>query len=182
MNEPTIYADNTISQSSQNGQSRLLARIIEPSGIDIAKIDETVLWSKIEDWVVDPSERHWQSQVHFTPTDKLDILTLIQMGDANLTTFDPIERIDDANNSGVRIGSFVACFNREESLRDSVSYTLHDAPASLRHFVADLVPGNYRLFVNGTSLQTLQVTKGDNSAWFETHTSGTLSIALNSIP
>ena len=181
LNEPTI-SGSTISQLSDNNLSRLLTRIIEPSGVTISKVDETTLWSSIEDWVVNASERHWQSQVSFNPTDTLNILVVMQMGGANLTAFDTLESISDINNSGVRIGSKVVCFNSAEELRSSVSYTINSASSPMQHLVGDLTPGSYELQINGITVKSINVTDSDNSAWFESKSMGTVTILLRKRP
>ena len=182
LREPTLNG-TTISQLSENKRSRLLTRILEPAaGVTLTKLDENAsLWSKLDDWVINHAERHWQTRASFT-TDTLNILAVMQMGDASLSTFDTIENLSDANNSGVRIGNQAVCFNHAEALRTTVTYTIHHAVASMRHLIGDLMPGAYRLTINGTPTQTLTVADQDNTAWFETNATGTLTISLNNIP
>ncbi len=180
LHEPTL-SGTTISQLSDNNHSRLLTRLIEPAGVTLTKADEHRLWSGIPDWVVDPSERHWQTQASFT-TDTLNILAVMQMGDAGLGTLDTLESLSDANNSGVRIGDRVVCFNHAEGLRSDMSYTLHHATNPMRHLVGDLTPGAYRLRINGVTTATLTVADKDNTAWFETTATGTITVSLSKTP
>ena len=181
LHEPTL-SGTTISQPSDNNSSRLLTRIIEPAaGVTLTKVDEATLWSGIPNWVVNASERHWQTQASFS-TDTLNILAVMQMGDASLSTLDTLESLSDANNSGVRIGDRVVCFNHAEGLRSDVSYTLHGATAPMRHLVGDLIPGAYRLRIDGVTVETLTVTDEDNTAWFETTATGTITVSLGKTP
>ncbi len=180
LDEPTL-SGNTITQLSGNGRSRLLTRLIEPTDAALSKVDEKVLWSGVDDWVVNASERRWQTQAAFH-TDTLNIFAVMQMGEASLSTFDTLESLSDTRNSGVRIGKRVVCFNRDEGLRSAVDYTVHQAVSPMWHLIGDLVPGAYRLRINGAKADILTVTDKDNTAWFETTTKGTVTIELHKVP
>ncbi|WP_457603343.1 hypothetical protein [Nitratifractor sp.] len=90
------------------------------------------------------------------------------MGDADLENFDPLEHLSSRTNSGVSIGDRVVCFAREERLRSTVRYTLHNTIKGMWHLVTDLKPGRYALYRNGKKIKELKVSKGDNTALFKT--------------
>ena len=181
LQEPVITG-TTVSQLSENNQSRLLQRTLEPTGVNIQKIDETSQWSSIATWVVNASERHWQSVINFNPTDTLNILNVMQIGDANMSRFDTLESLCDTNNSGVRIGSHIVLFNHAEKLRDYTAYTVHNAAATMHHFIGDLIPAIYSVKINGNPIGNITVTSHDNTASFITTRQGDISVSLSKIP
>jgi len=176
LQKPTINGA-TVSQLSQNQNSRLLQRTLEPAGVTIEKVDESSKWSGIPDWVVNSSERHWQSTIDFT-TDTLNIFNVIQIGDANMSQFDTLESLCDSNNSGVRIGNRVVVFNKSEELRSRTTYTIHNATNKMHHLIGDLIAGSYHLKIDGSYVKTVTVNESDNTAWFETSKIGDITISL----
>jgi len=180
LREPTLNG-TTIYQSNPDDTARLLSRIMEPDGITLVKRDESTLWKDIFDWLVNTSERHWQTTFD-TTAQTLNILHVMQAGDANLSTFDTLEHLTGGGNSGVHIGNRVACFNAAEGLRTTVTYTIHYAIAHTWHLVTDLDTGAYHLNLNGTYDRTLTVTDTDYAAWFETNTTGDVNVSLTRIP
>jgi hypothetical protein len=178
--EPTLNG-TTIRQSNPANSARLLSRILEPGSVTLTKRDESSLWSGIPTWVVDSTERHYQTTFD-TTAKSLNILHVMQIGDNTLSTFDTLEHLTGNDNSGVRIGDRVACFHTAEGLRTAATYTVHSAAAHTWHLVTDLVTGTYRLNLNGTYNRTLTVTDTDQAAWFETNTTGDITVSLTQTP
>jgi len=177
LQEPDINGD-TISQLSENKNSRLLHRTIEPTGINIKKIDETSQWSGISEWVINNSERHWQSIIEFNESENLNILNVMQIGDSNMSQFDTLESLCDNNNSGVRIGNWVVLFNKSENLQNKITYSIHNVNSLMYHLIADLTPGIYSLTINGDYIKDVTVKDNDNTAWFSTEIKGDMNISL----
>ncbi len=167
LSEPQIDGD-TVTQLSANGRYKLLQKTLEPESVVIEKVDERRLWRGVPDWVVNRSERHWQSVIDLPVSTHVNVLNVIQMGDADLENFDPLEHLSSRANSGVRIGDRVVCFARKERLRSAVRYTLHNTIKGMWHLVTDLKPGRYALYRNGKKIKELRVSKGDNTALFKT--------------
>ena len=178
LKEPTI-SGNKIVQKSSNNLSQLVTYIVEPSNVNITKIDEKNLWSSIQDWVVNASERHWQSQIDFKSTKSINILAAMQMGDTNLSSIAKLDNLSDSNSSSVRVGNYVVSFNKEESLRSSITYTLNSATDLMYHLITDLTPGIYELKINGTKVKDIIVKNSDNTAWFKTNTAGKVTVLLS---
>ncbi len=177
--EPVING-NTVSQLSANGEHKLLQRTLEPEGITIQKVDEFQLWSSIEDWVVDPSERKWQSVIEIPSTANVNILNVIQIGPASMSDFDLFEHLTGNDNAGVRIGDWVVDFSASESRRNTVAYEVHNSASTMYHLVADMEAGQYELQVGGDSVSVITVKENDNTALFQVNadSSGTCTISL----
>ena len=170
MSEPTITGD-TISQTTTAGNYKLLHKTLEPSNVTINKINEKILWQDVDDWIVNSSQRKWQSYIDFNNTTALNLLNVMQMGDSSMSSFDTMEHIDDSYNSGVKIGQWVVVFNKKEELRDSVTYKVSYSLVSTKtyHFIGDMKEGVYKIKINGTMIKdSYSVSKNDNSIFFET--------------
>jgi len=167
MQQPTINAD-TVKQLSENGNAILLQKTLEPTNVIIHELNETAAWSNIANWVVNTSERHWQSYIDFNNTDDLNILNVLQMGDSNLSNFDTLEHIQTATHSGVHIGNWVIVFSNSETLQNRVNYTLHNSTQNIYHFITDLEEGSYTLSVNGKIQTTIDVSAQSHSIYFQT--------------
>ena len=190
LTEPVING-NTVSQLSADGQNKLLQRTLEPTGISISKVNETTQWNGLDDWIVNASERKWQSVIELPAATRVNILNVIQTGPASMTDFDRLEHLDGSGNSGVRIGDWVICFSPEETLRTAVDYSVSNSSAGMWHLVTDLLPGDYDIMQGAWKITSVQVKEGDNTALFQTstalpvlnihlvrHASGTLSAQL----
>ena len=178
LTEPTITG-NTVSQLSENGHYKLLQRTLEPENAQVTLVNEKDAWQGVEDWIVNESERKWQSVIDLPSSTHTNILNVIQTGSASMNHFDTLEHLKTAQNTGVRIGKWVVCFSPEETLRDVVNYTMSDSQEGMWHFVADLKEGLYTIKVNGQNIGTVSVKKEDNTALFQTDTiADTLSITL----
>ena len=176
---PPSVEGATVTQYSGSGLQKLLHRTLEPEGSTPRVVDESVAWADVPDWKVHPSERRWQTVIDLPVSDRINMLNVMQMGPASMTGFDPLEHIQTGTWSGVRIGDWVVLFSAEEQLASTASYRVADAPAGLHHLVADLVPGSYRVRVNGIDLPPVTVSDGDNSAHFTTESNGpVLSVEL----
>ncbi len=167
LTEPSING-TIVSQLSQNGQHKLLQRTLEPSGITITKIDESLEWGHLADWVINSSERKWQSVLNLPASTYVNILNVIQTGPASLNTFDSLEHLSDTSSSGVRIGDWVVCFSKEEVLRTSVNYSVKESQSGMWHLITDLAPGYYNINAGTDKLKTIEVTGSDNTALFRT--------------
>lgn len=185
MTEPVI-SGSTIIQTTTAGNYKLLHRTLEPTNVVIRKVDEKVLWQGVADWIIDDSERHWQSYIDFNNTADVNILNVMQAGERTMTSFDTLEHINNIDSSGVRIGNWVVVFNKNEALRSYVRYTVHDLPAQSYHFIADLEPGVYTAKIEGTNtikvIDTIASEK-DNSVVFELENtlSGTQTIVVSKL-
>ena len=179
MAEPSIDGD-TVSQLSANGEHKLLQRTLEPSGATIQKIDESVLWSDLDDWIVNASERSWQSVVDIPATTSANILNVMQAGPSSMSHFDTLENLTGGGNAGVRIGDWVVLFSSEEGLRTAVDYDVANNVSGTRHLVADLEAGQYQVSVDGETVSVVVVEDGDNTALFqlEQQSSPTISVTL----
>jgi hypothetical protein len=178
LTEPTI-ADDTVSQLSENGQYKLLQRTLEPENIQINSVDEKIAWQGIDDWIVNDSERRWQSVIDLPSSTHTNILNVIQTGSASMSDFDILEHLKTTYNSGARIGSWVVCFSPEENLRDKVNYAITDSTGDMWHLVADLKEGTYAVYENSHAVGTVTVHPHDNTALFKTQTvANTLNIKL----
>ena len=167
LTEPSILG-NTVSQLSPDGRNRLLQQTLEPAGVTITKVDESVEWSGLPDWIVDTSERKWQSVIEIAPATRINILNALKMGPASMTDFEHLEYLGSADNTGARIENWVVCFSPEETLRREVSYSIHNSEAGMWHLVADLKPGAYRILAGNQTIQNVYVNEGDNTALFQT--------------
>lgn len=182
LTQPSVNG-NTISQLSENGQHKLLSRTLEPASVSIQVVNEHDLWQGLPGWVIDPVEHRWQSVIDLPFTDSVNVLNVMQMGDASLSSFDTLEHIQNTEQSGVRIGDRVVMFSAEEVLLDHVLYTVHNPSAGLKHLVADLSPGTYQVKLNGNVAgQPLTVQQNDNTGYFTSdEVSSTLSVELTLI-
>lgn len=183
MTEPVI-SGNTVSQTTEAGNYRLLHKTLEPGGVTVHKADEKLLWQGVDDWIINASERQWQSYIDFNGTQSLNLLNVMQAGDNTMNAFDTLEHIDDVNSSGVRIGDWVVLFAREEALRSGVSYTVQNLSIVTRHLVCDLEAGRYVVTLNGTELGRFEVTAEDDALLFETPgaLSGANSVSVAKLP
>ena len=170
LTEPTID-ENSVTQLSGDGKEKLIQRTLEPEGMTPVKVNEKELWKSIPDWVVNRSERHWQSVIDLPISDRFNLLNVLQSGPATMESPDPTETIKSPGNIGVRIGKLAVCFADRERLRRQVSYTLHDVPKGTWHLIADLRAGTYRYFVNGKKTGEVRVKAHDNTALFRTKSS-----------
>ena len=166
MAEPSVDGD-TVSQLSANGEHKLLQRTLEPSGATIRKIDESVLWSDLDDWIVNASERSWQSVIDIPAADSANILNVMQAGPSSMSGFDTLEHLTGDGNAGVRIGHWVVLFASEENLRTEVHYDVAESVSGMRHLVADLEAGQYQVSADGQTLSAATVKDGDNTALFQ---------------
>lgn len=167
LTEPQITGI-TVSQLSPNGQHKLLQRTLEPAGVTITKVSESIEWSHLEDWVVNASERKWQSVINLPASTRVNILNVIQTGPSYMAAFDTMQHLSSPTNSGVRIGGWVLSFSPEENLRPSVEYTVQNSAANMWHLIADVQMGIYDVFLNGQKTTTIEVKNGDNTALFQT--------------
>lgn len=178
LQEPTI-SGNMVTQLSQNSNAKLIQKTLEPDNITINKLNESVAWSSIPDWVVDNSQRAWQSYINFAQKDSLNILNLIQTGDASLSNMDSNEHVISNTHSGVHIGNWVVMLSQEEMLQSQVDYTLHNSSVLTYHLIGDLESGDYRLEVDGVNKGTVTVSQSSHCAFFETTTAkSSLHISL----
>ncbi len=178
LTEPLINGD-TVSQLSENAQYKLLQRTLEPENIQINVINEKEAWQGVEDWIVNDTERRWQSVIDLPSSTRTNIFNVIQTGSASMSNFDTLEHLKTTDNSGVRIGNWVVCFSPEENLRDKVSYAITDSSVDMWHLVADLKEGVYGIYENNKAVGTVHVQAQDNTALFRTQTiSDSLSIKL----
>ena len=181
LTEPVVTG-NTVSQLSINGKHKLLQRTLEPSTVIIHKLDETNLWNNREDWIVNASERKWQTVIDLPISTEVNVLNVIQMGDSTMNSFDTLEHIKTPNSSGVRIGEWVVVFASKEVLRSTVTYTINNPTQKTKHLITDLEEGNYQVLVNGAITQMVSVQKNDNTAFFETSlAAGTNNISVSII-
>jgi hypothetical protein len=177
MTEPTLNKD-TVIQYSLNHKYKLMQKTLEPENITLHELNESEAWSNIDDWIIDPSERHYQSYIDFNQTDSVNILNVIQMGDATMQNFDTIEHINNNSSHGVRIGDWVVTFAADENLRTNVEYTIQQKDA-LHHLVCDMEEGSYKLSVNSNFKERLTVDAVSHSAYFELNsTNKATSISL----
>ena len=167
MQRPTINGD-TVLQYSQDNNATLLQKTLEPANVIIHELNETAAWSTVDEWIVNASERHWQSYIDFNNTDTLNILNVLQMGESNLSSFDTLEHITTSTHSGVRIGDWVIILSSDETLHSNVQYSVANSIADMHHFVTDLEEGNYLLRVNNTTQGNIYVDTQSHSATFTT--------------
>jgi len=132
-------------------------------------VDESVEWQDEEEYIVSPDERKWQSVITFPASTSNNILNVLQMGPASMTGFDTLEHLENSENSGVRIGTWVLLFAKEEGLRGSATYSVSNTTANMQHLVADLTPGNYSIMVNNQKIGVVTVEDQDNTALFQTN-------------
>lgn len=179
MTEPVLNG-TTIAQLSANGQHKLLHRTLEPAGCSFTLINETVAWNGIyEDWEVYPEERKWQYLIQPPDGDRVNMLSVMQMGTSGMADFDTMEHIDNSQISGVRLGQWVIVFADEEFLMNFADYTIQNGSGFLNHYVADLQAGNYFLSVNGQTMGGVTVNTDDNTAYFTSDVqAGTCHIEL----
>ena len=169
LKEPTING-NIVTQLSENSQAKLIQKTLEPSNVTIHKLNEKDAWSNVPTWVVDDSQRAWQSYIDFNQTDSLNILNVLQAGDSNLNTMDATEHIQNSYE-GVKIGDWVVLFSADEQLNTTLSYTLHNSKKKLYHLIGDLESGTYAVVVNGTNIGTFTATDSTKSIFFQTDSS-----------
>jgi len=182
LTQPSVNG-TTISQLSENGQHKMLHRTLEPSQAQIQILNEQDLWQAIPLWKVDQSERRWQSVINLPFSDATNVLNVTQTGSESLSEFDTLEHIKNAAQSGVRIGGWVVMFSSEEDLKDHVQYTVQNASAGMKHLVADLKEGSYKIKINGvTRAQQMTVQSNDNTGFFVSpDASSSLKIALTRV-
>lgn len=166
LREPIIQGD-TVEQYSQNAQAKLLQKTLEPLNVNIKKMDEKEAWQDIPEWVVDASQRAWQSYIDINQTNSVNILNVIEMGDTTLSAFDRLEHLQGDNYSGVRIGDWVVNFSIDEALRTAISYSIDNSKNGMYHFISDLEEGDYSLKFNGVEKEILTVSKQSHSLFFQ---------------
>ncbi|WP_456480256.1 hypothetical protein [Nautilia sp.] len=176
LTEPVIR-QNMLLQNSVSGNSRLLHKTVIPSNITVTKVDETDLWKNLPDWKVPPEERKWQSVIDFGARKNLNILNLMQTGGGALNDFDTLEVVENNDSNGLMIGNWAVMFAGDELLRDTVVYTLNNAPVNLNHLVADLKEGEYIVKINGKAVKTAVAAK-DATIYFTTGTAGRVVVEI----
>lgn len=177
LHQPLIQGD-TVSQLSENNNSRLIQKTLEPSGASNHLLDEAAAWSGIEEWVVNEDQRRWQSYIDFNDTQSVNILNLIQLGDAAMSDLDSWEHLEDAAYSGVRIGNWVVNFSSNEILRDAVTYTINPSSTQTHHLVTDMQNGSYTLRVNGVEKNDLVADTESHALYFDTNVSVQTTIVI----
>ncbi|MCC7478722.1 hypothetical protein IT575_09735 [bacterium] len=181
MTAPSLDGD-TISQSSADGSQRLLHRTLEPADCEFSVLDETALFSGVENWQIDSSYRHWQTVIQPQAGASLNMLNVIQMGPASLDSFDAnLEHITGNGNSGVLIGPWCVVYSGGIDLRSSVSFSVAAAQAGGHFLVGDLEPGSYTLSISGEAEQQVEVTEESSCALFSCLDGGSLSISLSKL-
>ena len=173
LSEPIILGD-TVMQYSQNGNYKLIQKTLLPKNITLKKIDESKLWSGVEDWIVDNSQRKWQTIFDINDTINVNILNVIQMGDKTMDSFDKLRLIEDSKNNGVKIGKWVVDFAKDETLRESVEYDINSSATDTYHLICDMKPGTYDLFINGVYLATREVKEEEKAIFFEINSTADL--------
>jgi hypothetical protein len=171
LQEPSIDG-LVVSQLSQNKKYKLLQKTLSPDGVSIKKVDESVLWSGLDDWVVNTSERHWQSIIDINNTTSTNILNVIEMGDATLKDFTNLQSLKSSSNDGVHIGKWSVVFANDEILRDLVEYNISNASDDEYHLIADIKNGDYQVYLNSTPYVQMTISNDDNNTMlFHTTTS-----------
>ncbi len=168
--EPVVTGA-TVSQLSADGKQRLIQRTLEPSGAAPEKIDESMLWNGVADWIVNASERNWQTVIELPVSTSTNVLNVIQMGPASMAAMDTVEHLSGNGRTGARIGDWVVTFAGEESLMDGATYTVGSGGEPLHHLVADLTPGYYDILENGEAAGSVLVLESDNTALFQSNSS-----------
>ncbi len=148
LTKPHIDGD-TVSQFGKSGNYKLIQKTLEPVDVKIKLLDESEEWRDIEDWVVDPSERRWQSVFDINATKNAKILNVIKMGDSSLNNFDEIYRIDDGKSCGTKVDNWLVILSCKESLRDRVDIKFKSSIKDLNFLIADLKEGEYDIKING---------------------------------
>jgi len=177
LTEPII--DNNlkiISQLSKNGKYKLIHKTLEPSNVNLEKINEKNKWIDIPDWVIDYSERKWQTVFKLSGKTSYNILNIIQMRDSTLKSFDVMEHIRGNNNSGVLLGNIIVIFNSKEELREECSYNINTPYEKRTHLIADLKPGTYTVSLNGSKISTIIVNTDNNTLFFQNAKIGNFNI------
>jgi len=169
LTKPTVNGD-TVSQLSENGKYKLIQRTLEPENAVPHIVDEKEAWKGIDEWIVNMSERKWQSVIDLASSTRTNVLNVIQTGPASMGGFDTMEHLKTAKNRGVRIGNWVVSFSPEESLRSGTDYTVTNSSAAMWHLVADMKPGYYTIYENGKRTGSVTVEEKDNTALFQTTT------------
>lgn len=177
-----VLSGNTITQSSVNGEQKLFHLTLEPSSPAFELFDESAWMTQYENYEMHPTECKWQYRIKPASTDSLNLLNVIQMGPSSLSAFDPMEHIENGNNSGVKIGNWAVVFSKSEALRNAVTYTITATADTTRHLVADLEPGNYYVYANNVQVAYTDALEEDNTLYFNTITSGGTEIKISSVP
>lgn len=169
---PTVQ-DRTVSQLGELGNARLLHRTLLPENCVFTLKSEAQMWgpggeNPLAAYQVFNSERKWQVLITPPPAGRLNLLHVLQMGPASLSGFDTLQTLQDAENTGVRIGPWSTVFSAEEALRTRVAYTIQDATLPLHHLAGDLVPGTYQVLTAGARIGAGHAGFNDNTLFFET--------------
>ncbi|MDP4115996.1 MAG: T9SS type A sorting domain-containing protein [Bacteroidota bacterium] len=180
LSEPNL-TDYTITQSSINGNQKLLHQTLEPLGVTFEKFDESVWKTQYQPYEMHTADCKWQYRIKPATTDSLNLLNVMQMGPSSMSSFDPMEHISDQNNSGVKIGNWAIVFGTGENLRNNVIYTINATADTTRHLIADIEPGNYYIYANNIEVAHLDVLAEDNTAYFTTCTSGSTEIKMTPV-
>lgn len=166
---------NTITQLSENGKHKLLHRTLQPSGCNYTLLDEKTEWARDEaartgyyNYQIHNDERRWQHLIQPPASDSYNMLNIMQMGPAAMTSFDVLQYINDSENCGVRIGDWAVVFSDKEELRDHLQYTITEPGVKINHLVADLKTGSYSVRINGGEIRSFSVNDEDNTGYFTT--------------
>ncbi len=179
MSEPIVNGD-TISQSSADGSQRLLQRTLEPAGCEFSVLDESALFSGVENWQIDSSYRHWQTVIQPQAGASLNMLNVIQMGPAALDGFDSnLEHITGSGNTGVLVGPWCVVYSAGTDLRSSVSFNVTAAEAGGHFMVGDLEPGTYTVSITGQADQQVEVSAEAAAVQFSCGAGGALTVSLS---
>ena len=155
-----------VSQLSENNNSKLLQKTLEPEDVIIHQLNESEEWATIPTWVINSDQRKWQSYIDFNNTDSVNILNLIQLGDENMSNFDTLQYFKTNENSTLRIGDWVINFATDETLRNSLSYTVANSIKNMHHFIGDLEDGIYSLKIGNKKQKNITITTKTHSAYF----------------
>lgn len=180
LTEPIIDNNsNTIIQSSKNGKYRLIHKTLEPCNVNLEKLNENNIWSDIPDWVIDYSERKWQTVFKLSGKNSYNILNIMQMGNNSLNSFDKTEHISGNNNSGVLLGNIIIIFHSKEELRTECSYSVTNSSGNMIHLITDLKPGTYTVSLNNIKILSVTINTNDNTLFFQNDKTGNFNIKIN---
>ncbi|THB79963.1 MAG: hypothetical protein D3926_09575 [Desulfobacteraceae bacterium] len=180
--EPTL-SGATITQNSANGRHALLHQTLEPSGCTFVKVNETQTWQDVfEDYEINKEERLWHYAISPPDGNRVNMLSVMQMGNAGKSSIDGLEHLTSSGQTGAKLGDWCVLFSSEEQLRSMSQYTIAAPANRLHHLVCDLEPGVYSLSINGKiQVNRIHVADRDNTAYFITnHTSGPMVVTLES--
>ncbi|WP_027185503.1 hypothetical protein [Desulfovibrio inopinatus] len=178
--QPTLNG-RTITQSSTNGKHVLLHQTLEPENCTFTLVNEKTAWqSMFEDYEINESERLWHYAIQPPESDRVNMLSVMQMGPTGTTQFEGLEHLTSSGQTGAKLGDWCLLFSAEETLRDMATYTIGSPQAGLHHLVCDLSPGTYVVSLNGVeSPETIEVLTNDNTALFSTDmTTGPMVVQL----